>query len=208
MIAVIFRLFGYMIVASFVIAAVLLVAAYALLVAIVGAIWSVKEALARRRGRPYVDPGERFQQVWNTGISPCDPKSWVTPEVQPATDPHLLPGQVTGSLRIESLGIERIDEEGPFEWFAVKARIHNHGNQSVTLGDIDHTDLQLWTPTGKVAGTHTTWPAVELKPGYTYTAQINTRLVDEQPIQSWALAHRPDGEYVFFQTKQQNCQAG
>lgn len=178
---------------------VLAIAAYALVVAIVAVTWAAVEAWRRHQGRPFVEPKQRFLAVWTRGVSPVDPKHWVTPVQRPATDPHLLPGQVTGSLRVESRGIRRADEPGPFEWFMISASITNHGTQPVTLGSIDDVDVQLWDINSKVVGTDTTWSRQHLAPGQTCDVVISVRVVDDVPIASWAISHLgAQAPYVFF----------
>jgi hypothetical protein len=180
---------------------VLILVGYALVVGLVGGAWALIEAYKRSKGRPYVQPKQRFDAVWSRGVSPIDPKRWVTPAQQPATDPNLLPGQITGSLRVENLGIRRIDEPGPFEQFTVHARITNHGQLPVTLGDIDHVDIQLWTPDGRVVGTDTSWSQQRLDPGFSCNPSITVKVFDHQPIASWAIGHRiNDAPYIFFPT--------
>ncbi|GAB2968297.1 hypothetical protein GCM10017788_61320 [Amycolatopsis acidiphila] len=90
-------------------------------------------------------------------MSPVDPKSWVTPERQPATDPQLLPGQLTGWLRVEDLGVRRVDEPGPFGQFVIQLRLSNHGPRPVDFAGGDEVDVQLWDINGNVVGSETTW---------------------------------------------------
>lgn len=197
--AALIRLFGWLLLLSLLIWAVLIITGYAVLVASVGAVWALKDARARSKGRPYVEPKQRFIAVWSRGVSPIDPKHWITPETQPAVDPHLLPGQVTGELRVENLGVERDDEPGPLERFVIHARIHNHGATLVNLDDIDHVDLQLWTAGGHVVGSDTTWSEIELHPGHSCETTISTRVIDQQQMQHWAISHRgANGQYIFF----------
>lgn len=192
------RLFGYLIGFALLVWVAMIVAGYAVLVATVGGVWALVETNARRQGRAHVPPGQRFLMVWTRGISPVDPKHWITPQRQAATDPRLLPGHVTGDLRVEPHGVERVDEAGPFERYIVHARLHNHGIDTVRLDDIDHVDVQLWTPAGKVVGRDALWSTTELAPGLSCDVAVTVRLVDDQPVASWAIAHRPRGGYVFF----------
>lgn len=192
------RLIGYMIGLALLVWAVMIIAGYAVLVACVGGVWALVEVNARNKGRPYILPKQRFLVVWTRALSPVDPKHWVTAEQQPATDPYLLPGRVTGDLRVEDRGIERIDEPGPLERFTVRIRLHNHSTETLRLNDLDDVDLQLWTPTGKVVGTDTTWSVVDLAPRYSCDVDVAVTVVDEQPIAFWAVAHRPAGDYAFF----------
>lgn len=191
---------GYLILFALLIGAVLPAACYAALVAVAGGTWSLAEVRNRRLGRPYVEPSTRFRMVWTRAMSPIDPKHWVTACTRPTTDPHLLPGQVTGDLRVESLAVARVAETGPLERFVISMRLHNHGSGAIHLDDLENVDLQLWTPAGKVVGRDAEWSTTTLEPDRSYEVDAAVKLIDDQPVASWAIAHRPQGGYLFFGT--------
>lgn len=192
--------FVYILAFEVICAVVAILACYALCVAIVGGVWAGVEARRRTKGRPYAEPKQRFLAVWSRAVSPVDPKSWVTPQRRPATDPQLLPGQLTGWLRVEDLGVRRVDEPGPFEQFVIQLRLSNHGPRSVDFAGGDEVDVQLWDINGNVVGSETTWDHPCLLPPNSHIATaIRIRLVDNHPISSWAIGHRGErGTYAFF----------
>jgi hypothetical protein len=192
--------FVYILAFEIICAAVAVLACYAVCVAIVGGAWAGIEAYRRNKGRPYVDPKQRFMAVWSHAVSPVDPKRWVTPQQRPATDPHLLPGQVTGWLRVEDEGIRRVDEPGPFEQFVIHMRLSNHGPRPVDFAGGDEVDVQLWDINGNVVGSDIAWDHPgPLPPNSHIATAVRVRLIDHHPVESWAIGHRGEqATYVFF----------
>jgi hypothetical protein len=199
------RLMGWMLLISLLIWAVMIIAGYALVVAVVGGIWALKEANAKRAGRPFVEPSQRFLSVWTRAISPIDRKNWITPAQRPATDPALLPGSSTGRLRIEHTSTERVPSEQAQEAqeaqeaIVVHARLHNHATRTIEFGNLDDVDFQLWTPEGTVVGADTVWSEKRLAPGQSLDLGITTTVVTGQALDQWAISYRAEGApYAFF----------
>lgn len=180
---------------------VIAVAVYVVAAACIGAGWAAVESRRRRKGRPHVEPRTRFYVVWTRAVSPHDQSNWVAPEMQPATDPQLLPGEITGSMQIEPVGMTRVHEDGPREWVTLRARIRNHSSSVVALDDVDTVDVQLWSPSWQLVDADIRWSETPIGPGEVRDVDIAMRVIDGQQVAWWAISHRP-ADYAWIPVRE------